>query len=46
MELMSEGKIVSVLYRSKKLGKQMDALISLGYSKACYFGTGDFKELS
>ncbi len=46
MELMSEGKIVSVLYRSKKLGKQMDALISLGYSKACYFDTGDFKELS
>lgn len=46
MELMSEGKIVSVLYRSKKLGKQMDALIALGYSKACYFDTGDFKELS
>jgi histidyl-tRNA synthetase len=45
-ELMEKGMIVSVLFRSKKLGKQMDGLISLGYSKACYFDTGDFKELS
>ena len=45
-ELMEKGMIVSVLFRSKKLGKQMDGLISLGYSKAYYFDTGDFKELS
>lgn len=45
-ELMEKGMIVSVLFRSKKLGKQMDGLISLGYSKACYFDTGDFKSLS
>ncbi len=45
-ELIKEGKIVSVLERSKKLGKQMDALIALGYKKACYFNTGDFKELA
>ena len=45
-ELMKNGCIVSVLYRSKKLGKQMDALIGLGYSRACYFDTGDFKDLA
>ena len=45
-ELIKNGMIVSVLYRSKKLGKQMDALIALGYKKACYFDTGDFKELA
>ena len=45
-ELIKEGKIVSILERSKKLGKQMDALIALGYKKACYFDTGDFKELA
>ena len=24
----------------------LDALIALGYKKACYFDTGDFKELA
>jgi histidyl-tRNA synthetase len=45
-ELVNGGAIVSSLVRSKKLGKQMDALIELGYKKACYFDTGDFKDLA
>ncbi len=45
-ELMAKGMIVSVLFRSKKLGKQMDGLVALGYKKACYMDTGDFKDLA
>ena len=45
-ELVREGKIVTPLMRSKKLGKQMDALIALGYKKACYLDTGDYKDLA
>ncbi len=45
-ELIEGGKIVTPLMRSKKLGKQMDNLIKLGYKKACYLDTGDYKELA
>ena len=44
-ELVAQGKIVTPLMRSKKLGKQMDALIALGYKKVCYLDSGDFKDL-
>lgn len=44
-ELVKNGNIVTPLMRSKKLGKQMDALIALGYKKACYMDSGDYKDL-
>ena len=44
-ELIAEGMIVTPLIRSKKLGKQMDSLIALGYKKACYLDSGSFKDL-
>ena len=44
-ELIGNGMIVTPLMRSKKLGKQMDSLIALGYKKACYLDSGAFKDL-
>lgn len=44
-ELTSEGKIVTMLKRSKKFGKQVDALIGTGYAKVCNFADGSVKEL-
>ena len=45
-ELIDDGKIVTPLKRSKKLGKQMDSLIQQGYKRVCYLDSGDFKDLA
>lgn len=45
-ELIGQGMAVLMLKRSKKLGKQMDALIETGYMKSCNFADGSFKELA
>jgi len=45
-ELMAEGKIVTMLKRSKKFGKQLDGLIAEGVKRMVDFGTGNEKLLS
>ena len=45
-ELQRSGKIVMMLKRSKKFGKQLDALIENGYSQMINFADGAVKELS
>ncbi len=45
-ELMAEGKIVTMLKRSKKFGKQLDGLIAEGVAKMVDFATGNEKALS
>lgn len=45
-ELMAEGKIVTMLKRSKKFGKQLDGLIAEGVSRMLDFATGNEKLLS
>lgn len=45
-ELQAEGKIVTMLKRSKKFGKQLDGLIAEGVSRMLDFGTGNEKLLS
>lgn len=45
-ELQRDGKIVMMLKRSKKFGKQLDALIENGYSQMINFADGAVKELS
>jgi hypothetical protein len=45
-ELQSNGKIVMMLKRSKKFGKQLDALIENEYSQMINFVDGSVKELS
>ena len=45
-ELQRDGKIVMMLKRSKKFGKQLDALIENGYSQMINFADGTVKELS
>lgn len=45
-ELMAEGKIVTMLKRSKKFGKQLDGLIAEGAAKMVDFATGNEKALS
>ena len=45
-ELQSNGKIVMMLKRSKKFGKQLEALIENGYSQMINFADDIVKELS
>ena len=45
-ELQRNGKIVMMLKRSKKFGKQLDGLIETGYSKMINYSDGAVKELS
>ncbi len=46
-ELQAHGMTVTMLKRSKKFGKQVDALVaSGGYSKLCSFDSGEMKELA
>jgi histidyl-tRNA synthetase len=45
-ELQSNGKIVMMLKRSKKFGKQLEALIENGYSQMINFADDTVKELS
>jgi hypothetical protein len=44
--LQNDGKIVTMLKRSKKFGKQLDALIAGGAKKMIDFGSGAEKELA
>ena len=45
-DFQKEGKIVMMLKRSKKFGKQLDGLIETGYSKMINYSDGAVKELS
>lgn len=45
-QLQAEGKVVTMLKRSKKFGKQLDGLIAEGVAKMVDFGTGNEKLLS
>jgi histidyl-tRNA synthetase len=45
-DIQSNGKIVMMLKRSKKFGKQLDALIENGYSQMINFADGSVKDLA
>ena len=45
-DIQSIGKIVMMLKRSKKFGKQLDALIENGYSQMINFADGSVKDLA
>lgn len=45
-ELQNKGKIVTVLKRSKKFGKQVDALVATGYKSMINFADGSEKALA
>ncbi|MCM1324085.1 MAG: ATP phosphoribosyltransferase regulatory subunit, partial [Acetobacter sp.] len=43
--LQAEGKIVTALKRSKKFGKQVDALVAAGYTQMVNFADGSIKNM-
>jgi histidyl-tRNA synthetase len=45
-EIRATGALVTMLKRSKKFGKQLDALIAAGASKMINFADGSVKELA